>query len=252
MSIQRSIVMFVLLFLSGCLYAQKTDLLVTADASWLNRHSPENAKQSMLLYRKALMADTNSYEALWKYGRSCFFYANYFVSEKDNEKKKQVFGTGKDYCLKATALNPEGVEAHYWLATLYGQWAEANGVLKSLAYVNPIKNELDKVIKLDPAFDHAGGYRILGRVYYRAPGWPVSIGDGKLSVLNLKKALDSAPGNRLNYYFLADTLSGQNEKAEAMKLILKALALPQDTANVTEDNDTILNLKDLKKEIEKK
>ena len=37
-----------------------------------------------------------------------------------------------------------------------------------------ILEELQRAVALDAAYDQAGAHRVMGRIYYEAPGWPLS------------------------------------------------------------------------------
>lgn len=245
-------IFIIMLLLFKMVYADQNDALKQANEVWKIRHSKENALKAMFLYKKATEINNFSYEAWWKYGRSCYFYANYFIPDSDNEAQKQIYGEGKDACLKAVDINTNGVEGHFWLAAEYGSWAEANGVFKSLAYAKDIKKELEIVIKLDKKYYSGGGYRVLGRVYFEAPGWPISVGSNKLSLKYEKMAVEIGPEEISNYYFLADVLIAEGQKEEALKVINQGLSLSINPDNVTEDKDNIESLKTLKAELEKK
>ena len=85
--------------------------------------------------------------------------------------------------------------------------------------------ELKAALALDPAYDQAGAHRILGRIYYEAPGPPFSVGDRQKSLEHLTQAVRLAPDNSTNHLSLAETLLKLGKPEEArreLEAVLKA------------------------------
>ncbi|MBM4387983.1 MAG: hypothetical protein FJ088_09625 [Deltaproteobacteria bacterium] len=214
------------------------------DDAWADRHSEAKAKKLLEVGEKLAKENPDSYDVHWKLSRAYYFYGSYFVTE--NEEQKTVFLKAKDAAGRAIALNKNGVEGYYWYAVGIGKWGEANGVMKSLSQVKPMQQALEKVIKLDPNYDDGGGYRVLGRLYFRAPS-VISIGDNDKSIENLKKAMKKNPRHKLTLFFLAETLMGEGEYAEALEVLARAEAYPIVKERETEEKSW---LNDIKKDIE--
>jgi protein involved in temperature-dependent protein secretion len=95
------------------------------------------------------------------------------------------------------------------------------------------------VIALDPAFEEAGGYRVLGRLHQRAPripyitGW-ISRAEG---LRNLRLAVRTAPKNFVNRHFLAEALAagGSSARAEAIQIETELVADTPSPAHLVED-----------------
>lgn len=120
-----------------------------------------------------------------------------------NDAKKQIFLQGIEHAKKAIELGPDKVEGHFWLGVCYGVYGEAKGVLKSLSLVKPIKEEMRRVLEIEPAYDKGGADRILGRVFHEVPG--LFGGSEKKSLEHLLKAVEYGPRVGLNLLYLADT-----------------------------------------------
>ena len=45
-----------------------------------------------------------------------------------------------------------------------------------------IMEELKRVLALDETYDDAGAHRVIGRIYFEAPAWPISVGDKQKSL----------------------------------------------------------------------
>ncbi|MFO1463727.1 MAG: hypothetical protein U1F66_08105 [bacterium] len=83
----------------------------------------------------------------------------------------------------------------------------------------------DALNQVQPDFEHAGCYRILGNIYAQAPSFSLNpkhiTQDLDLSVQNLKEAVKLSPDYPLNRLFLARSLEETGEK-EAAKAELAA------------------------------
>ena len=98
-----------------------------------------------------------------------------------------------------------------------GALAESFGLRQGLKYRGEIKDELETVLRLDPAFQQGSADRALGRWYYKVPG--LFGGSNKKSEEHLRKSLTYNPKSTASLYFLAETLieRGQEGRARARR-----------------------------------
>jgi hypothetical protein len=126
-----------------------------------------------------------------------------------------------------TALRhfPASGLAHYLAAYLAGLEAE-RAPLRGLSLVRVIEREAQQAAALEPALDHGGPDRMLGELYLRAPGFPLSVGDSGKAVLHFRRAVrwgPSAPENRVG---LAEALLAEDQSAEACRELGDVLGGP--------------------------
>jgi tetratricopeptide (TPR) repeat protein len=180
------------------LYAQRADLA--------------KAKEALAKYLDALLAKEKEYDVYWRMSRVEYWIGDHAATK--NEKVK-AFGQGIYHAKKAVALEPGRPEGHYWLGVNYGSYGEAKGILSSLSYVSPIKEEMNKVLAIDPAYEDGGADQLLGRMYYELPG--IAGGSNKKSLEHLLRSRELGPRVGLTRIFLADTYLalGETQKARA-------------------------------------
>jgi len=130
------------------------------------------------------------------------------------------------YAKKAVALEPEKPDGYYWLGVNYGVYGEAKGVLKSLSLVDDIKEAMNKVIDLDREYEDGGPDRVLGRVYFKLPGF--AGGDKKKSLEHLLRSKEFGPNDPLTRYYLADTYLALKEVDKAREELEYALNMEAD------------------------
>jgi tetratricopeptide (TPR) repeat protein len=204
--------------------AQETKTLVAqGDELMAQRGDLAKAKEALDKYREALAAGEEAYGAYWRMAR-----AEYWIGDHTSDKteKKRIFQQGIYHGKKAVQINPDRAEGHFWLGVCYGVYGEAKGVLKSLSLVKPIKQAMQRVLEIDPAYDQGGADRVLGRVYFELPGF--AGGSKKKSLEHLLKAREYGPRVGLTLLYLADTYVALDEVEKARELLETLLTMESD------------------------
>jgi tetratricopeptide (TPR) repeat protein len=198
-----------------------------------------NINQAIELYKEiiATASGAEKEEAIWKLMRAYYFKGKYTTN--DSEMKKKVYDLGKDLGKVGLDEFPESVGIHLFSAIVWGVWGEEYGILKAArqGVAGKIKEHCEKVIELDPNFDEAGGYRVLGRVYFKAPKIPLILGwpSKKKAVEILEKSYNIAPKNLNTRQFLAEALYSQDEKERAIQMMEEILAETDTIEGIAED-----------------
>lgn len=99
-----------------------------------------------------------------------------------------IYKDGETYADLAIELNPRSYWAFYWKSTNVGRWAETKGILNSLFLAKPMRNMLRSALAINPG--HSNSFYVLGIMYERAPGWPLSFGNSDFAVSLGRKAID--------------------------------------------------------------
>jgi tetratricopeptide (TPR) repeat protein len=153
-------------------------------------------------------------ECDWAYGLLSEIY--YWSGEyADPEDKMDYFEQGVDYGEMGVKANEKSLEANFWLAVNYGSFGTEKGIMKSLELVDPIRTCIERAIEVDESYFYGGPWRVLGRLYHKAPGWPFSIGNNKKAIECLEKALEFGPKFYLNHLFLAEAYLSNWDKQKA-------------------------------------
>ena len=142
----------------------------SADALYEDRANIGSARQAADLWAADLAreapAPPSAFEAAWKLARADYWLGGH---APENERRKYL-EQGIEASRKAMALQPNRPEGHFWLAANMGTLAESFGMRQGLKYRKPIKEELELVLKMDPAFMQGSADRALGRWYFKVPG----------------------------------------------------------------------------------
>ncbi len=182
--------------------------------------SMAQATKALSLYQGLLStAGADRAVVLARLGRTCFVLGQL----APDSQRMGYYEKGQPYAETLIREEPNRVEGHYWLAmNLCGQ-ADVGGKLLGHRLLPRIMEELKRAVALDAAFDQAGAHRVLGRIYYEAPGWPLSVGDLAKSRQHLQAAVQLSPATSTNHLYLAQTLSRLNEAGLARQELAQVL-----------------------------
>lgn len=157
----------------------------------------------------------NDSECDWAYG--LLAEINYWLGEYAGEAADKLFffDEGVECGKSGIVINEDSLESNFWLSVNYGSFGQEKGIMQSLALISPIKDAAEKALKIDENYFYGGPWRVLGRLYHKAPGFPFSIGNSKKAIECLEKAVKLAPKFYLNRLFLAEAYISNRDKLKA-------------------------------------
>ena len=199
------------------------------DDLYTQREDPAKAREALVKYQQALASREDAFEIYWRMAMVEYRIADHTA---DKAEKMRILEIGIYHAKKAVQLAPERPEGHYWLGVNYGIYGEAKGARKSLSLVRPIKEEMNKVLAIDPSFADGGADRILGRVYYELP--EQAGGSKPRSLKHLLKSKEYGPRVALTRIYLADTYLALHELQKAREELEFAIAMEPDPKLIPE------------------
>jgi tetratricopeptide (TPR) repeat protein len=199
------------------LYAQRADLV--------------KARRAADTWAARLKQQPQDFESAWKLSRALYWLGGHgpeAARQRDLEAGVQAGQT-------AATLQPKRPEGYFWSAANMGSLAESYGLRAGLKYRKPIREALEQVLRLDPAFQDGSADRALGRWYYKVPG--LFGGSKDESEAHLRKSLTYDPQSTASHYFLAETLLDQGRKSDARAELQKVLDAPINPNWAPEDQE---------------
>jgi tetratricopeptide (TPR) repeat protein len=247
---KRAILIFLVVFcfVSSLFPQSAEELIEQADQLCSEMKDLATAKEAEALYHKSLGLTDSEYDVYWRLSRILYYIGEHTEKKKE---KKGIFSRAVYYGEKAVELEPEKPDGHYWLGVNHGKVGETRGVLKSLSLVKPIKNAMNKVIELQRSYEDGGPDRVLGRVFFKLPGF--AGGDKKKSLEHLLKSKEYGPEDALTRIYLAETYLALKEKDKAREELDYVLNMESDNRwyyAIDENKDVareLLNSKKFKK-----
>ncbi len=190
------------------------------DALYRERENITRAREAAGIWRARLDGNANDFESAWKLAR-----ATYWLGKHDAEKaRRDWLERGVSAGRSAAALEPKRPEGYFWMAANMGALAESFGLRQGLRYRGAIREALETVLRLDPAYLDGSADRALGRWYFKVPG--LFGGSNAKSEMHLRTSLTYDADSILSHFFLAETLFDMDRDAEALAELQKALDAP--------------------------
>jgi tetratricopeptide (TPR) repeat protein len=202
-----------------------------ADRLYADRTNLASARRAADLWRQALASDARNFDAAWKLARADYWLGGH----ADERERRAILEAGIETARQAIALQPNRPEGHFWLAANMGALAESFGLRQGLKYRKPIKEALETVLRIDPAFQDGSADRALGRWYFKVPG--LFGGSHKEAEAHLRASLKYNPNSTASHFFLAEVLVDAGRKAEARAELQKVLDAPLNPDWTPEDQE---------------
>jgi tetratricopeptide (TPR) repeat protein len=201
------------------------------DALYRERANLARAREAAAIWESRLGQNRKDFEAAWKLARAMYWLGGHDAQVSRRAALERGIAAGR----QAATLEPRRPEGHFWMAASMGALAESFGLRQGLRYRGPIKDELETVLRIDPAFQQGSADRALGRWYFRVPG--LFGGSKKKSEEHLRKSLTYNPNSTASLFFLAETLFELDRDREAIEALKKVMAAPVDPEWEPEDRE---------------
>lgn len=149
------------------------------------------------------------------------------AAEKRSDMKDHA-ERGMAHAQECLERAPEEPACYYWRAVATGLYYEAT-VIGYQEGVKQMIADCMRVMQLDPRYEYAGSYRILGQLYTKLPQTGVHPSDVVRDLTRaesyLREAVRLAPQYPENHLTLAETLLAQEKVLEAIDALTRAKEL---------------------------
>jgi len=200
------------------------------DALYARREETGIAQQAADIWA-ARAAGGHDFEASWKLAR-----ALYWIGTQGPESgRRAALERGITAGEQAAALQPNAPDGHFWIAANMGGLAQSYGLTQGIKYKNGIRDELQKVLAMDPGWQQGSADRALGWWYHMVPG--LFGGSEAEAEVHLRKALAYNPASTATLYFLSEVLLERGKKSDARATLQKVLDAPLSPGWEPEDRD---------------
>lgn len=201
------------------------------DTLYQNRANLASAERVAAIWAERLARTPRDFEAAWKLARASYWLGGH----APEDRRKGELERGMDAARQAMAARPDRPEGHFWLAANMGALAESFGLRLGLKYRKPVRDELETVLKIDPAFQQGSADRALGRWYLKVPA--LFGGSKRKSEDHLRRSLTYNTDSTASHFFLAETLLEMDRTSEARAELQRVLDAPLDPEWSPEDRE---------------
>tara|TARA_Y100000814_G_C12255098_1_gene376427 strand:- start:59 stop:820 length:762 start_codon:yes stop_codon:yes gene_type:complete len=179
--------------------------------------------------------------------KSYYFKGEY--ATKDINSKKRIFDKGKKIAEDYISIYPKSAAIRYWYLVNLGSWAESYGTLKAAreGVADIMKEQSERIIKLDSDYKNGGGYFMLGAVHLKSPYIPffLSWPDKNKAVKYLQLAVDTKGATFVQKKYLADALYKTGLKDKAINILNEVINSQPSKDDIIEDLNDINKAKEL-------
>jgi len=198
------------------------------DALYADRANLASARRAAAMWAAAAQ---NDFDAAWKLARAEYWLGGHAPATERRGFLEDGIRAGR----RASALQPNRPEGHFWTAANMGALAESFGLRQGIKYRGPIKDELETVRRLDAAFQQGSADRALGRWYHKVPR--LFGGSHRKSEAHLRESLTYNPRSTASHFFLAELFLDDDRTADARVELQKVLDAPVDPDWIPEDRE---------------
>jgi len=205
-----------------------------AEADGLFSHGEDMAhdRQALGIIARALETHTDEYQLLWRAARVYYHVGD----DAEASQKRDYFERGITAGQRAVALQPGGVEGHFWLAANYGGLSEVRGMIQALQMIKQIRAEMETALRLQASYEDGGAYLALGELDRQLPR--LLGGSVKRAIAYLEQGLRVAPQNMAMRLALAKAYLDAGRRADGQQQILEILSMPVLPARTRANNAT--------------
>ena len=201
------------------------------DRLYVDRENLASAQRAAAIWEERLGADPSSFESAWKLARMAYWLGGHVPADDQRREYERGLDAGR----RAAALQPQRPEGYFWMAANMGALAESFGLRNGLRYRGAIKDALEMVLEIDPAYLQGSADRALGRWYDRVPR--LFGGSDSRAVEHLQRSLTYNPDSTISHFFLAETLLDMGREDEAKAELQKVLDAPLSADWAPEDRE---------------
>ena len=188
---------------------QASQLSDDPDRLYANRTHLASAERAAAIWQDRLSRKADDFEAAWKLARACYWLGGHTAPDERRKELERGVAAGK----KAVFINPNRAEGHFWTAANMGALAESFGMRAGLKYRGTIKDALETVLRIDPAFEQGSADRALGRWYQKVPR--LFGGSKDKAEAHLRRSLTYNPNSSSSHFFLAELFLERGHRDEA-------------------------------------
>jgi tetratricopeptide (TPR) repeat protein len=186
----------------------------------------QNLKEKL---KESLKINPNSWKLYWQLARAQFYMGN---RAKTKKEQRGFYSLCKQNAERSLEFNPESAGGSYFKAICIGKIGALGGIWSSLSMISGFREEMERVVQLEPGLEFGGPHRALGKLFHDLPFFLG--GDLKRSIEHLKLAVQLGPDYSDNYFYLSESLFEAEQYESAKSALLAYLEKSQNEKDASE------------------
>ena len=196
------------------------DPIVEADGLFAYGEDIARNRQALSIIERALETRADEYQLLWRAARVYYHVGD----DVKAGEKRYYFERGIAAGQRAVALQPGGVEGHFWLGANYGGLSEVQGIVQAFQMIKQVRAEMETALHLQASYEDGGAYLALGELDRQLPR--LFGGNVKRAIASLEQGLRVAPQNMAMRLALAEAYRDAGRRDESHRQLLEILRMP--------------------------
>lgn len=188
------------------------DALSKGDALFKHRENIDQLREAVKTLYLARDPDNRNYEIEWKYAKYCYFLGK---AETKEDNAVAVFEKGRDAAKIALRVEPDKPDGHFWYGANLGELARISPITVGIKSVDEIREAMQQVISVDPAYQGASAYDALGEIEMETRSFRG--GKAEKAVEYFEKGIKLAPANSNLKLHLAEAYLALKDDVKARK-----------------------------------
>ena len=196
------------------------DTMAEADALFSYGEATARDRQALSLIAQALERRPDEYQLLWRAARVYYHVGDDAAAEEKRDYFERGIATGQ----RAVALQPTGVEGHFWLGANYGGLSEIRGIVQAIQMIKQVRAEMETALRLQASYENGGAYLALGQLDRQLPR--LFGGNITRAIAYLEQGLRVAPQNMSMRLALAQAYRDAGRREDGQRQLLEILSMP--------------------------
>jgi hypothetical protein len=135
--------------------------LEQAEQLFKQREDIEKLRQARTLVAGIRQPDHRDFEVEWKFAKYSLFLGDKLT---DDDQKTKLFEEGRDAGKIASRIQPDKPDGYFWYGANLAELAKLSPVTVGYTSVDNIRDAMNTVIKIQPDYQGASAYDILGEI----------------------------------------------------------------------------------------
>jgi len=196
------------------------DPIAEADGLFSYGEDMARDRQALSIIERALETRADEYQLLWRAARVYYHVGD----DAEAGEKQHYFERGIAAGQRAVALQPTGVEGHFWLGANYGGLSEVQGMVQAFRMIKHVRAEMETALRLQASYEDGGAYLALGELDRQLPR--LFGGSVKRAITYLEQGLRVAPQNMAMRLALAEAYLDAGRRDDSHRQLLEILHMP--------------------------
>ena len=135
--------------------------LAQAAELFKQRDDVEKLRQARDLVADVRQPDHRNFDVEWQFAKYSLFLGETLA---DEEQKEKTFEEGRDAGKIASRIDPKKPDGYFWYGANLAELAKLSPVTVGYTSVDDIREAMNTVIQIDPGYQGASAYDILGQI----------------------------------------------------------------------------------------